>query len=148
MVEQPKVVKPEPKPEAKLDKPPGPPGPKASGPPSDEGIGGSGSGDNGIGGNGQTGSKYGWYAVQVQEAIADALRRNARTRDAKLHLQVRIWSDASGRITSALLAESSGDPSIDAAVKDEVLTGLRLPDGLPSDMPMPIVLRVNAQRPN
>ncbi len=147
MVEQPKVSKPEPKPEAKVDKPPGPPGPKASGPPSDDGIGGAGGGggNGGIGGGG--GSKYGWYASQVQARIADALRQNSKTRDVTLRIKVRIWSDASGRITRAELSGSSGDPNVDKAIKSEVLTGLQLQEPPPSDMPMPIVMMIQEQRP-
>jgi len=37
---------------------------------------------------------------------------------------------------------------VDDAIKNQVLTGLMLPEAPPTDMPMPIVLRVNAQRPN
>jgi outer membrane biosynthesis protein TonB len=149
MVEQPPVNKSEEKPKESPktpDRPPGPPGPVASGPPSDFGLGGGGGSDGGTGGDG--GSQYGWFAGQVQEAIAQALRKNAKTHDASLHIKVRIWSDASGRITRALLGGSSGDPSVDDAIKNQVLTGLMLPEAPPTDMPMPIVLRVNAQRPN
>jgi outer membrane biosynthesis protein TonB len=149
MVEQPPVNKPEEKPKPTLkapDRPPSPPGPVAGGPPSDFGLGGSGGGESSTGGNG--GSQYGWFAGQVQEAIAQALRRNAKTHDASLHLKVRIWSDASGRITRALLAGSSGDPSVDDAIKNQVLTGLILPEAPPADMPMPIVLRLSAERPH
>ena len=149
MVEQPKVEKPEPKPkvEAKLDRPPGPPGPKASGPPSDEGIGGSGSGDGGIGGTGTGGSKYGWYAAQVQERVADALRQNSKTRGVSLRLKVRIWSDSTGRIIRAEVSGSSGDAAVDIAIKNEVLVGLQLTEPPPQDMPMPIVMIIHEQRP-
>lgn len=148
MVEQPKVEKLEPKPEAKVDKPPGPPGPKASGPPSDDGIGGSGSGDNGIGGSGQSGSKYGWYASEVQARIADALRQNDKTRDVSLTIKVRVWSDSSGRIVRAELSGTSGDPTVDTAIKNEVLVGLQLQEPPPQDMPMPIVMMIREQRPS
>ena len=148
MVEQPPVPKPEEKPkdEPKTpDKPPGPPTPVASGPPSDFGIGGPGGG-NGVGGGG--GSRWGWYADEVQERIAEALRQNDKTKEAKLRVKVRIWADNTGRITRAALAGSSGDPSLDAALKNQVLTGLNLPEAPPSDMPMPIVMLINEQRPN
>jgi periplasmic protein TonB len=147
MVEQPKIDKPEPKPEAKIDRPPGPPGPKASGPPSDNGIGGPGGGNGGIGGDGG-GSKYGWYAAEVQARIADALRQNGKTRDVSLRLKVRIWSDATGRITRAVLSGSTGDASLDLAIKNEVLTGLQLQEPPPADMPMPIVMMIREQRPS
>jgi periplasmic protein TonB len=148
MVEQPKVEKPEPKLEAKVDKPPGPPGPKASGPPSDDGIGGAGGGSgDGLGGGGG-GSKYGWYAAQVQARIADALRQNSKTRDISLKIKVRIWSDSNGRIVRAELSGSSGDPSVDIALKNEVLVGLQLQEPPPQDMPMPIVMMIREQRPS
>jgi outer membrane biosynthesis protein TonB len=149
MVEQPKVNKPEEKPkEAKNDKPPGPPGPKATGPASDDGIGGTGGGGgDGLGG-GNGGSKYGWYAAEVQERIANALRQNSKTRSASVKIKARIWADATGRITRAELSGSSGNSDVDAALKNEVLTGLQLQEPPPKDMPMPIVMMIRAQRPS
>ena len=35
-----------------------------------------------------------------------------------------------------------------AAIKDEVLAGLQLREPPPEDMPVPIVMRLNARRPN
>jgi protein TonB len=147
-VEQPKDLKPLVKNDVKTpDKPPGPPTPAASGPPSDFGLGGPGGGGGG-GDGGGGGSVWGWYAGEVQTQIADALRKNDKTRDARLRIKVRIWSDSSGRITRAELSGSSGDPSVDEALKNQVLTGLSLPEAPPSDMPMPIVMMINEQRPN
>jgi len=150
MVEQPPVLKPEvrPKDEPKTpDRPPGPPTPAASGPPSDFGIGGPGGGcGNGVGGGG--GSRWGWYAGEVQARIAEALRQNDKTKEALLRVKVRIWADNTGHITRAALAGSSGDPSLDAALKNQILTGLSLPEAPPADMPMPIVMLINEQRPN
>jgi len=150
MVEQPPVLKPEEKPknEPKApDKPPGPPGPVANGPPSDFGLGGAGGGGNGPGGGGG-GSRWGWYAGEVQARIAEALRQNDKTKDAKLRVKIRIWSDSSGRITRAELSGSSGDTTIDDSIKNDVLVGLQLQEPPPQDMPMPIVLRVTEQRAN
>lgn len=149
MVEQPPMLKPEnkPKDEPKTpDKPPGPPTPAASGPPSDFGLGGPGGGGGGGGGDG--GSKYGWYAGEVSARIQQALGQNGKTKDAKLRLKVRIWVNSAGSVTRAALAGSSGDPSLDDAIKNQVLTGLNLPEAPPSDMPMPIVMMINEQRPN
>lgn len=149
MVEQPPVKPQEAKPkqEAKNDKPPGPPGPKASGPASDVGLGGSGGDGNGLGNGDGGGSRFGWYAAEVQARIADAFRQNSKTRDANIQLKVRIWVDSAGRITRADLADSTGNPDIDAAVRNEVLVGLVLQDPPPQDMPMPIIMRVTARRP-
>ncbi len=97
--------------------------------------------------NGKT--KWGWYAAQVQSSITDALRKNPRTRKANVRIDVRIWADpATGRVTRATLASSTGDTALDAAIRDQVLTGLQLQQPPPEGMPMPIVMRVTARRPN
>ena len=97
--------------------------------------------------NGKT--KWGWYAAQVQTSISDALRKNPRTRKANVRIDVRIWADpATGRVTRATLGSSTGDAALDAAIRDQVLTGLQLQQPPPEGMPMPIVMHVTARRPN
>lgn len=115
----------------------------------DMGLTRGGSGNGKIGGTGKQGggSRFGWYAAKVQSTIADALRRNSSTRKAVLNLQVRIWADADGRITRAQLVGTSGDPAVDAALKNQILTGLQLPQAPPAGMPMPINLRITARKP-
>lgn len=100
------------------------------------------------GGSGGSASRWGWYASQVQATIGDALRREPRTRDAAFRVVVRVWSDSAGRVTRAQLAESTGDAAVDAALQDQVLTGLQLREPPPEGMPMPIVMRLTARRPN
>ena len=122
---------------------------QGNGPPDGFGLSGSGAGRLGGGGKAHgSGSRWGWYAAQVQRAIGEAVRRNAGTRNADFHVDVRIWPDITGRIARAQLASSSGDRAIDAALKNEVLVGLRLQEPPPRDLPLPIVLRVTARRPN
>jgi hypothetical protein len=148
-VEQPKDLKPMvKKDEAKNpDKPPGPPTPAASGPPSDFGIGGSGSSGDGIGESG--GSEYGPYAAEVIAAIKARLQANSKTNRVTVHgLKTRIWADKTGRVIKATVSGSTGDPAVDEALKNEVLVGLQLQEPPPVDMPMPIVLRVSEQRAN
>jgi protein TonB len=109
-------------------------------------------GNRGVFGNRQSGmsTKARWYAYasKVQARIAEALRNHRRTRNANARIVVRIWPDTTGRITRAQLASSTSDPAMDAAIKDEVLTGLQLQEPPPPGMPMPMVLRVTARRPN
>jgi outer membrane biosynthesis protein TonB len=103
-------------------------------------IGGTGTG-------GATGSKWGWYAGQVQSKIADALRHHPKTKTASISgLQVRIWPDTTGRITRASLAGSTGQADVDAAIEREILSGLQLQEPPPAGMKLPIVLRVSAKR--
>jgi periplasmic protein TonB len=149
MIEQEVVEDDEPPPD---DSPPEPPSDLDLGPGSAGGTGpsiGGGSGGNGnrIGSRRGSGSKFGWYAAKVQSSIREALGRNSSTRNAVMSLQVRIWADSNGRITRAQLVGSSGNPSVDQSIRNQVLTGLQLPQAPPADMPMPINLRISARKP-
>jgi periplasmic protein TonB len=162
MIEQKQMMVPETKPVAPLKRdeaptsqnkaPAGPLGMNAKG----EGAGDSfglvgrpggngllGDGDGGGGG----GTRWGWYAGEVQATIEKALRDNPRTRAAAMRVEVKIWPDKIGRITRVELDGSTGEPALDAALKNEVLNGLQLQEPPPSDMPLPIVMRLTARRP-
>ena len=93
------------------------------------------------------GTKWSWYANQVQSRVQQALQQNRKTRSASVTVNVRVWPDMNGRINRAQLANSTGDPLLDAAIRDEVLTGLQLDQPPPTDMPAPITLRLSARRP-
>jgi len=164
MIEQPKMTEPEIKPEpdkpiekprdtpkeSKADEPP--PGPlaldaKAEGPGDLFNLGGKPGGKGLLGGDGASGgSRWGWYAAIVQQQIETALRANSKTRNAVLEVQVRMWADATGRVTRVELAPSTGDPEIDAVLRNEVLGGLVLREPPPKDMPMPLVARITERR--
>ena len=139
----------------KADKPPDKPAEPAAN--VSTGIQGNGSGDFGlsggdgngaIGGGNYGGGQWGWYASEVQERIADALRQNIHTRNASMRIEVRIWPDSTGRVLRAQLVDSTGDQAVDNAIRNEVLTGLQLQEPPPAGMPSPIVLRLTARRPN
>jgi hypothetical protein len=113
------------------------------------GLGGNrGGGTVGVGGNRGRASRWGWYAAQVQSTIADALRKNPRTREASFRIEVRVWPDLTGRVTRATLVGTTGDAAVDAAIQADVLTGLQLKEPPPPGLPLPIVLRLTARRPN
>jgi outer membrane biosynthesis protein TonB len=161
MVEQQKMIEPEAKPkeEVKRDEPPKPHNPAPSGPlgvnakgegPADAfGLVGQPGGSGLVGdGGGGSGGRWGWYASQVQTRIEEALRNNQHTRGSKMNLQVQIWPDKAGRIVRVQLTGSTGDPTIDRAITNEVLSGLQLQEPPPAEMPVPIVLRLTARRPD
>ena len=110
-------------------------------------VGGLGGvGGNGNGGDGGGGSKYGWYASEVQTRIADALRNNpahaqGQHEPHRPHLARFLRPHHQGPPLRP------GDPALDATIRDDILTGMQLADPPPSDMPLPIVMRVSAQRP-
>ena len=105
-------------------------------------LGGNGGGGKGVG------SRFGWYANLVIKSVSDALGRHPKTRNSSFNIKVRIWSDAGGRVTKAKLAETTGDASVDEAIKNEILSGFQLTEPPPEGMPMPIVMRLTARRPN
>lgn len=101
------------------------------------------------GGNSSKGarSRFGWYAAKVQSSIQGALSRDRLASKSKFENEVRIWADITGRITRAKLKGTTGDKALDQAIS-YALTGLQLPEPPPSDMPMPIVMRMVGRRPN
>lgn len=120
-------------------------GPGLSGLGSGSGLGG---GTLGSGTGNKGGSRFGWYAGQVQSKITQALSSHPGTKNASLRIEVRIWPDSTGRITRAQLVGSTGDPKLDGVIQDNVLTGLQLQSPPPAGMRLPIVLRLTARRPN
>ena len=92
--------------------------------------------------------KWSAYANQTGSRISQALRDSPRTRSAKLEIVVRVWVDLTGRITRAKLDTSSGDAGIDAAIRDEIITGMQLSQPPPDGMAMPINMKVTGRRPN
>ena len=123
---------------------------KGTGGPDAFGLSGNRNG-GAIGGTGAAraaASRWGWYAGEVQAAVSEALRKHPRTRDASFRIEARIWPDLTGRVTRAQLVRSTGDAKVDETIRHEVLVGLQLKDAPPDGMPLPIVMRLTARRPN
>ena len=133
--------------ENKAPSPPSAPGPKASGPPSDDGIGGGGGNGSGDGIGGDGGTVFGYYASQVGDQVRSVLSSNPKTSKASFKVRIHIWADSTGRITRVSLSRSDDDPSVDAAIKGDVLIGQMVPPP-PQGMPMPIVMSLDGKRPN
>ncbi|UGA43661.1 TonB C-terminal domain-containing protein [Bradyrhizobium quebecense] len=162
MIEQPKMAEPEFKEEKPVDKPKDepakdakndePPGPlsldaKPTGPGDLFNLGGK-PGGNPYGGGGGGGSRWGWYTTIITSQVEAAIRANPKTRNMATQIQVRLWVDGSGHVTRVVLTPSSGNPEIDAALRNEVIGSLTLREPPPKDMPMPVVTRVTARRPS
>ena len=109
-------------------------------------LGSSGLGGSCFGGGGH-GSKFGFYAGQVKGRLLDALRENKKTRSAVMDVQVRVWLDESGHVSRVALSKSTGNPSLDEALKTEVFNEISMGEPPPQGMPMPIVMHFSAKRP-
>lgn len=110
-------------------------------------IGGTGTGGTGTGALGGNGSRWGRYAARIQTSVTKALADNPATRAAAADIRVRVWADPNGRITRVALVGTTGDAELDDALHNRVLVGLHLGEAPPSDMPMPIVMRIAGRRP-
>lgn len=134
--------------DSKDDAPPGPPALDAAGDGPGDLLGRPGGRGfiGGGGGGGGGGGKWGWYASMVQTQIEAALRGNKKTRNAVMQVKVRLWAEGTGRVSRVQLVSSTGNAELDAAIRDEVLSGLTLREPPPRDMPMPIVTRVTARK--
>jgi len=108
--------------------------------------GGLGEGDGlGGGGGGGTGNRFGWYYARVAADLEEAFRKHKRMSAASTRVELRVWTDAEGRISRVQLIRSTGDPELDAAIQSVV--GLRLREPPPRDIPMPMIARLTARRP-
>jgi periplasmic protein TonB len=113
------------------------------------GLGKSGNGFIGGGPGGGGGSRFGWYATLVSRTVTDALGRNPITRVASFSgIKVSLWIDAFGKVIRAKLSGTSGELSVDAALRGQVFVGLRLPEPPPDGMAMPFVMRISERRPD
>jgi outer membrane biosynthesis protein TonB len=148
------------------DAPPPPPGPAAgplalaeegSGPgdafnlagnPGGRGLlgpGGLGDGNGLGGGTGDVAARYAWFYGRMQPDIEAVLRRSKRLSAASAVADLRLWWDPSGRITRVQPVRPSADPTLDKEF--EALVGVQLRNPPPADIPMPVVMRVQARRP-
>lgn len=153
MIAQEAVTEPDPAPPAEAapsDAPLGT-GIKGDGAPDGFGLGTSGGGGGFFGGRtgggSGSGGRWGWYASQVQTVVQSALGAHPRTKSLSLDARVRIWVDANGRVERVEIARDSLAPELVDALR-EALVGVQLRQAAPADMPMPIVMRVNARRPS
>lgn len=141
----------EPPPDQPPDSPPADLGTniEGNGPPDGFGMSKGGGSRFGNGGTRGPGNPHARYLGGVATSIRQALMNNRKVRSARIdNLQVRIYLDPStGRLTRATLAASTGDAQLDEELRNNALPGIQL-EPLPPGLSGPLVLRVNARRPN
>jgi TonB family protein len=106
---------------------------------------GDGTGDDGLGAGNSPGNRFGWYYSRLASEIEEAFRGNKQLQASSARVEVRIWADPTGRISKVRLVRSTGDPRVDEAIQS--IVGLKLREAPPSDIPMPMVARLTARRP-
>jgi periplasmic protein TonB len=90
------------------------------------------------------GDRNRWYAGVIQRDLQKVLAENERARGAKYSIVLILWITPDGRVERFELGDSTGTAESESAIRDS-LTGLRLSDMPPTDMPQPVKLRVVAR---
>ncbi len=86
------------------------------------------------------------YARAAASGIAESMRRHGKLKNASMDVVVRLWIDATGRVTR-VVADSTGDPVLDTALREDVLKDRQLSGPPPQGMRMPVSLKVSARHP-
>jgi TonB family protein len=111
-------------------------------------LSGGGLGDGtgtGLGGDDDPNRRFGWYYGRIAAEVEEVFRRQKALKVASARVELRIWADATGRIEKVQLIRSTGQPELDQAIQSVV--GLSLRDPPPADIPMPMIARFTARRP-
>jgi protein TonB len=158
-----KPPEPEVKEEVKLDQPtPDKPQPADAPPPgADLGVDADGSGEgDGFGlvgkkgagdliGSGGGGNPWGRYDALLNEAVSSAfqqaLARDKALKGKNYKVMVKVWIDSSGKVTRAVLIDSTGDERVDEVLKEALSSMRALRDVPPADMPQPVKVRVTSR---
>ena len=156
----PKLEEPPP-PEQVMEEPPPEPEPIAEDAPAEEAMPGDelgldADGTAGSDGFGLRGKKGGrgligggdrnrWYAGQMQRTLQrdllSLLSGDEELRDKMYSIVINIWVADDGHIKRVDLVESTGNGEADAHLH-RILSGLRMSDSPPEDMPQPVKLRI------
>ncbi len=122
-------------------------------PPGDLGIdaeGGAGGDNFGLigrrGGRGLLeGGLFGWYGHLLQTQIHDAMSHLGTIRKSTYSIIMEIWINKEGKITKVRLENSTGEASIDSAIKKALEKDLKISEAPPNDLPQPIRLRITSR---
>jgi len=98
-----------------------------------------------VGDGSSAGNRYGWYYARIASEIEGAFRKLKPFATASVRVELRVWAEASGRISRVELIRSTGDPGLDSAIQSVV--GTRLSEPPPAGIPMPMIARLTARRP-
>jgi protein TonB len=125
----------EPEPQIKMEGEAGDgPSPFAAGPVTQEYTGGDIGAGNGL--------QFAFYTNLLQRRIQGALQQVAELKGSDFRVVVRLWLDASGRLTRSELAESTGSEALDGALKTAMAQMPALGERPPPGMPQPVRIRV------
>lgn len=91
---------------------------------------------------GTGGAAFAWYTSMLKDTILERLGEDERVRKGNYRVTVRVWLAEDGRVERAQLADSTGNPEVDAAIEQSLGRLGRLREGPPIEMPQPVTLRI------
>jgi outer membrane biosynthesis protein TonB len=112
-------------------------------------LSGGGLGDGngaGVGAGADSSARFAWYYARIQPDIEAVLKRSKKLAASSVVVELRIWWDPTGRITRVQPVGSSAHPAI--ADEFKALVGLQLRQAPPPEVPVPVIMRIRALRPN
>jgi TonB family protein len=109
---------------------------------------GDGSGMVGSGGGGRFGNaSYSQYMVYVLQRAIEQDKGVQDAGGARFAGNLNLWMDAAGRITKVTVAQSTGDPKIDAAVVAAVESLGKVDEPPPPGTPYPVLVKLLGHKP-
>lgn len=88
---------------------------------------------------------FGWYTVQLQQHIQDALSLNDGLQGATYKIVVRVWLNGDGSVKRSDLVNTSGDEKTDRSIRQALKDLPKLAEIPPEDLPQPIRLRITSR---
>jgi protein TonB len=96
---------------------------------------------NGAGG----GAAHLWYAGLIKKEVQELLNEHNELRRNRYTLVVKVWVERDGRISQVDVQGTSGDPSVDRALRNALTAAARLEQPPPEDLPQPVRLRITSR---
>lgn len=87
--------------------------------------------------------QFGLYSMQLQSYLQDILGKSAGLRTRSYHASIRLWLDRDGGLQRFDIDGSSGDPTVDDALRKALANLARVREAPPADMAQPIRIRVS-----
>jgi protein TonB len=102
-------------------------------------------GGQGLINGGGGGDAHLWYAGLIKKEMQALLNDHSEVRRNKYSVVVKVWVERDGRISQVDLQGSTGDPTVDRALRTTLTTAARLQQPPPADMPQPVRLRITSR---
>lgn len=95
--------------------------------------------------DGGGGTRFGHYAILMQDRITQSLHDDDKLNTEKFRVTIKVWLTGAGKIQRVQILHSTGDDGTDNRIEQVVADMPALPEAPPEDMPQPVIVRIGAQ---